>query len=101
MFSHGYYSPQTLTTKVLLDKLDHKWFTKSRVNVLPWLLQSPDLVVMEYNGVISKKRFMAKKHTNLAELEKYSLEEWTKISAKRFQRLIESWHKILQALIYV
>ena len=40
------------------------------------------------------------KPTNLAQLEKYSLEEWTKISAKRFQRLIEIWHKRLQALIY-
>ena len=39
--------------------------------------------------------------TNLAQLEQYSLEEWTKISTKRFQRLIESWHKRLQALIYV
>ena len=29
------------------------------------------------------------KPTNLAQLEKYSLEGWTKISAKRLQRLIE------------
>ena len=40
------------------------------------------------------------KPTNLAQLEKYSHEEWTKISAKRFQRPIESWHTRLQALIY-
>ena len=35
------------------------------------------------------------KSPNLALLEKYtcSIEEWNKISAKRFQRLIESWHK--------
>ena len=39
------------------------------------------------------------KPTNLAQLEKYSLEEWTKISATSFERLIESWHKRLQALI--
>ena len=82
------------------DELAHKWFTKSRVNVLPWLLQSPDLVVLKSYGVISKKQFTAKKRTNLAQLEKYSLEEWTKISAKRFQRPIGSWHERLQALIY-
>ena len=29
------------------------------------------------------------KPTNLVQLEKYSLEGWTRISAKRFQRLIE------------
>ena len=48
-----------------------------------------------------QKAVHGQKPTNLAQLEKYSLEEWTKISAKRFQRLIESWHKRLQALIYV
>ena len=42
------------------DKLVHKWLTKSRVNVLPWLLQSPDLVVLKAYGVISKKQFTAK-----------------------------------------
>ena len=42
------------------DKLVHKWFAKSRVNVLPWLLQSPDLIILKSYGVISKKQFMAK-----------------------------------------
>ena len=48
-----------------------------------------------------QKAVHGQKPTNLAQLEKYSLVEWTKISPKRFQRLIESWHKRLQALIYL
>ena len=44
------------------DKLVHKWFTKSRVNVLLWLLQSPDSVVLKSYGVISKKQFMHENH---------------------------------------
>ena len=40
-----------------------------------------------------------RKPTNLAQLEKYSLEEWTKISPKMFQRPLESYLKRLQALI--
>ena len=48
-----------------------------------------------------QKAVHCQKPTNLAQLEKYILEEWTKISAKRFQRLIESWLKRLQALIYL
>ena len=46
-----------------------------------------------------QKVVQGQKPTNLAQLEKYSLVEWTKISAKRLKRLIESWHKRLQALI--
>ena len=53
------------------DKLVNKWFTKSRVNVLPWLLQSPDLVVLKSYGVISKKQFTAvtTKINNLPDLQ--------------------------------
>ena len=39
------------------------------------------------------------KPTNLAQLEKYSLEEWTKISPKIFQRPQESYHIRVQAFI--
>ena len=46
-----------------------------------------------------QKAVHRQKQTNLAHLEKYNLEEWTKISAESFQRLTESYNKRLQALI--
>ena len=53
----------------------------SRVKVLPWPLQFPDLIVLKSCGVISKT-VHARKSTNIAQLEKYCLEKWVKIPAK-------------------
>ena len=46
-----------------------------------------------------QKSVHGQKPTNLAQLEKYSLEEWTKIYPKMFHRHQESYHKRLRALI--
>ena len=41
------------------QKSVRKWFTERRMNVLPWLLQSPNLVILKTYGVITKKQFTA------------------------------------------
>ena len=49
----------------------------------------PRPITTEVLWVDHQKAVHSQKPTNLAQLEKYSLEEWTEISPKRFQRLLE------------
>ena len=60
-------------------KIVKKWFRENNVDVLEWPSQSPDLNPIENLWRELKSRVMARKPTNLTQLEAFAKEEWANI----------------------
>jgi hypothetical protein len=73
-----------------------EWFKGKHINVLEWPCQSPDLNPIEnlwydLNIVVHQQ--------NPSKLEQFCLEEWTKIPVAKCVKLMETYPKILAAVI--
>ena len=61
------------------SKVVEKWLKDSKVKVLEWPSQSPDLNPIENLWVDLKKRVRARRPTNLTQLQQLCQEEWDRI----------------------
>ena len=61
------------------SKVGAKWLKESKVKVLEWPSQSPNLNPLENLWVELKKRVQARRPTNLTQLHQLCQEEWAKI----------------------
>ena len=70
-----------------------KWLNYQKINVLEWPSQSPDLNQIEHLWQDLKIAVHRRSPSNLAELEQFSHEEWTKISPSHCTKLVETYQK--------
>lgn len=75
------------------------YLQKSKVNVLEWPAQSPDLNPIENLWRELKVRVHARRPSNLQELEVFAKEEWAKIPQETCQKLTENYRRRLHAVI--
>lgn len=75
------------------------YLQKSKVNVIEWPAQSPDLNPIENLWSVLKSRVHARRPTNLKELELFAKEEWAKIPEETCLKLVEGYNKRLKAVI--
>lgn len=71
----------------------------TKVNVIEWPAQSPDLNPIENLWGTLKKNVHARQPSNLEELERFAKEEWARIPQTRCERLVVNYNKRLQAVI--
>uniref|UniRef100_A0AAZ3PGF5 Tc1-like transposase DDE domain-containing protein n=1 Tax=Oncorhynchus tshawytscha TaxID=74940 RepID=A0AAZ3PGF5_ONCTS len=72
-----------------------KWFKDSKVKVLEWPSQSPDLNPIEMLSADLKNRLRARRPTNLTQLHQLCQEEWAKIHPTYCGKLVEGYPKRL------
>ncbi|KAK3507424.1 hypothetical protein QTP70_020623 [Hemibagrus guttatus] len=80
-------------------KVVKKWFADKNINVLQWPSQSPDLNPIENLWRELKIRVMAKRPSNLKELELIAKDEWAKIPVETCKKLVSNYRKCLIAEI--
>ena len=80
-------------------KIVKKWFRENNVDVLEWPSQSPDLNPIENLWRELKSRVMARKPTNLTQLEAFAKEEWAKIPQTTCRKLVDTYKNRLEAVI--
>ena len=82
-------------------KVVKKWFKDNNVNVLEWPSQSPDLNPIENLWQDLKTRVMARKLTNLTQLEAFAKEEWANTPQEtcRCRKLVDMYKNRLEAVI--
>lgn len=80
-------------------KLVRKWLKDSKVNVLEWPSQSPDLNPIENLWAELKRHVRARRPTNLVQLHQFCQEEWAKIPANYCEKLVEAYPKRLTQVI--
>ena len=80
-------------------KVVTKWFKDNGVNVLEWPSQSPDLNPIENLWRELKTRVMARKPSNLTELEAFAKEEWANIPQETCRKLVDTYRSRLEAVI--
>ena len=76
-----------------------EWFKGKHVNVLEWPSQSPDLNPIENMWYDLKIALHQQNPSNLKELEQFCLEESATIPMAGSAKLIETYPKILEAVI--
>ncbi|KAK3531097.1 hypothetical protein QTP70_010358 [Hemibagrus guttatus] len=69
-------------------KVVKKWLADKNINVLQWPSQSPDLNPIENLWRELKVRVMARRPSNLKELELIAKEEWAKIPVETYKKLL-------------
>ncbi|KAK3565294.1 hypothetical protein QTP86_004792 [Hemibagrus guttatus] len=82
------------TAKVVKKRLAEK-----NINVLQWSSQSPDLNPIENLWRELKIRVMARRPSNLKELELIAKDEWAKIPVLTCKKLVSNYRKRLIAAI--
>ena len=81
------------------SKSTSEWLKKNKMKTLEWPSQSPDLNPIEMLWHDLKKAVHARKPSNVAELQQFCIDEWTKIPPQRCNRLIASYRKCLIAVV--
>jgi len=76
-----------------------KWFRDNDVDVLEWPSQSPDLNPIENLWRELKTGVMARKPSNLKDLETFAKEEWAKIPVETCKNLVSKYKNRLEAVI--
>ena len=76
-----------------------KCLKRKHLNVLEWPSQSPDLNPIENLWYDLKIAVHQRNPSNLKELVQFFLEEWAKIPVARCAKIIETYPKILAAVI--
>jgi hypothetical protein len=77
------------------SKVVAKWLQDSKVKVLEWPSQIPDLSPIENMRAEQKKHVSAKRPTNLTQLHQLCQEEWAKIHQTCCGKFVESYPKRL------
>ena len=77
------------------SKVVAKWLKDSKVKVLEWPSQSPDLNPIENLWAELKKRVRARRPKNLTQLHQLCQEEWAKIHPTYCGKLVEGYPKRL------
>ncbi|KAK3554343.1 hypothetical protein QTP70_022172 [Hemibagrus guttatus] len=84
-------------------KVVKKWLADKNINVLQWPSQSPDLNPIENLWRELKIRVMARRPSNLKELELIAKDEWAKIPVEtcknKCKKLVSNYRKRLIAVI--
>ncbi|KAI4898031.1 hypothetical protein NFI96_003273 [Prochilodus magdalenae] len=80
-------------------KVVKKWLADKNINVLQWPSQSPDLNPIENLWRELKIRVMARRPSNLKELEIITKDEWAKIPVETCKKLVINYRKRLIAVI--
>ncbi|KAK3571603.1 hypothetical protein QTP86_015338 [Hemibagrus guttatus] len=80
-------------------KVVKKWLADKNINVLQWPSQSPDLNPIENLWRELKIRVMARRPSNLKELELITKDEWAKIPVETCKKLVSNYWKRLIAVI--
>ena len=80
-------------------KVVQKWFKENDISVLEWPGQSPDLNPIENLWRDLKTRVMARKPTNLTQLESFAKEEWAEIPQETCRKLVDTYRNRLEAVM--
>ncbi|KAG2462739.1 TC1A transposase, partial [Polypterus senegalus] len=81
-------------------KISKEWLQDNSVNVLEWPSQSPDLNQIEHLWRVLKMAVHRRFPSNLIELERCCKDEWVKLAKDRCAKLVASYSKRLEAVIY-
>ena len=75
------------------------YLQKTKVNIIDWPAQSPDLNPIENLWGELKTKVHARGPSNLEKLERFAKKEWAGIPQETCHRLVENYNKRLQAVI--
>lgn len=80
-------------------KIVKKWFEDNKVNVLPWVPQSPDLNPIEHLWSELERRITKRNPKNKEELKDILKDAWDNIDPEVTKKLVESMPRRVQAVI--
>ncbi|KAI3357464.1 hypothetical protein L3Q82_015503 [Scortum barcoo] len=81
------------------SKSTKDWLKTKKWRVLEWPSQSPDLNPIEMLWGDLKRAVHARNPSNISQLKEFCIEEWSKLSSDRCQRLVDGYKKRLTEVI--